>query len=85
MTGYVVTLLQLIIWSGFSVIEWLSHHDQPVFNGLMFVVFLYIAFLVGNSLIKSTKKTVLITFISLCIYFSIQYILSLIQIRTPFF
>lgn len=83
--GYVVVLLQLIIWSGYSVIEWLSHHDQRLFNGLMFGVFLYIAFLVGNTFIKSTKHTILITLISLIIYFLIQFFLSLIHIRSPFF
>lgn len=79
MKGYVVILLQLIIWSGYSVIEWLSKHDQPLYNGLMFLVFIYIAFLVGNALLKSAKKTLMMTVFSLLIYLSVQLSLSFIQ------
>ena len=81
MKGYVVILLQLMIWSGYSVIEWLSKHDQPLYNGLMFLVFIYIAFLVGNSLLKSAKKTLLMTVFSLLIYLSVQLSLSFIQAK----
>lgn len=79
MKGYVVILLQLMIWSGYSVIEWLSKHDQPLYNGLMFLVFIYIAFVVGNSLLKSAKRTAMITFFSLLIYSSVQFSLSFLQ------
>ncbi|WP_318504950.1 hypothetical protein [Bacillus sp. T3] len=81
MKGYVVILLQLMIWSGYSVIEWLSKHDQPLYNGLMFLIFIYIAFLVGNSLLKSAKKTLLMTVFSLLIYLSVQLSLSFIQAK----
>jgi hypothetical protein len=81
MKEYTVILLQLIIWSGFSFIEWLSKHDKQFYNALMFVVFMYIAFLLGNFIMKSARKTVVITFVSLLLYGSLQFSLTWIYSR----
>ncbi|MGJ7923118.1 hypothetical protein [Neobacillus sp. LXY-4] len=81
MKGYVVIMLQLIIWSGYTVIEWLSKHDHPLYNGLMFVIFIYIAFMIGNTLLKSTKKTVAITFFSLILYSSVHFTLTILHAK----
>jgi hypothetical protein len=81
MKGYVVILLQFIIWSAYSVIVWLSKHDLLIFNNLMFIVFLYIAFLIGNIFMKSTKKTVMITMISLFLYSVIHFSLPLLPLK----
>jgi hypothetical protein len=68
MRSYTVILLQLIIWSGYSLIEWLSKHDQALYNILMFLVFFYLAIMIGNFIIRSAKKTFLLTMISLSLY-----------------
>jgi hypothetical protein len=73
-----VIILQFIIWSGYTFIEWLSKHDQLVYKVMMFFVFFYLAFLVGNYFTKSTRKTLFITAFSLVIYTSLHYTLALI-------
>lgn len=77
--GYIVIILQLMIWSGYTVIEWLSKHDQSLFNWLMFLVFVYMAFVVGNYVLKSTRKTLFITMISLFLYSALHFSLPFIQ------
>ena len=74
---YSVLLLQWVIWSGYTFMEWLSKHDHPLYNGLMFVIFLYLAIKSGNYIIKSTRKTLLTTLLSLSIYISFYMTMSL--------
>ncbi|RSD28176.1 hypothetical protein EJA10_06885 [Mesobacillus subterraneus] len=78
MKVYTVLLLQLIIWSGYTFIEWLSKHDHPIYNGIMFLVFFYLAIIIGNYIIKSAKKTFFITLISLGLYASFHLTMSFI-------
>lgn len=70
---YVTLLIQLMIWSGFILIEWLSGNDRLLFKVLMFVVFFYLAFLIGKKIVCSTKLAIAITFFSLCIHFIFYY------------
>lgn len=70
-------MLQFIIWSGYSLIEWLSKHDQLIYKVIMFFVFFYLAFLIGNKVTKSARKTLFVTALSLVIYTSIHYTLEL--------
>lgn len=76
MKNYVVILIQLIIWSGYTLMEWLSKHDQILYNILMFCVFIYVAISTGNYFIKSIRKTVLLTMLSLTIYGMIHFTLN---------
>ncbi|WP_462409112.1 hypothetical protein [Neobacillus sp. Marseille-QA0830] len=76
MRVYVVILLQFIIWSGYTFIEWLSKHDQLIYKVIMFFVFFYIAFLIGNKVTQSVKKTLFITTLSLVIYTSLHYTMA---------
>ena len=80
MKEYAVILLQLMIWSGYSFMVWLSQHDQPLYNWLMFTVFLYLGFVLGNTIMKSTRKTVLITLFSIFLHATIQFSLSILNV-----
>ncbi|SEN31706.1 hypothetical protein SAMN05192533_11180 [Mesobacillus persicus] len=73
---YSVILLQWIIWSAYTFTEWLSKHDHPTYNVIMFLIFLYIGFNTGNIIIKSKKKTLLATLVSLSLYLSFHVTLS---------
>ncbi|WP_400246997.1 hypothetical protein AB3U99_09105 [Niallia sp. JL1B1071] len=77
---YTAILFQLIIWSGFSIIEWLSRHDLILYKVFMFGVFFYLAIIIGNTIIKSTRKTMLATMISLAIYGSFHLIMTIISV-----
>lgn len=76
MRVYIVMLLQLIIWSGFTFIEWLSKHDQLIYKVIMFFVFFYLAFIIGNQITKSVRKSLFITAFSLVIYASFHYTMA---------
>ncbi|MGG0720310.1 hypothetical protein ABE096_22420 [Robertmurraya massiliosenegalensis] len=77
MKNYVVMLIQLMIWSFYTLLEWLSKYDQLIYNVAMFIVFVYLAMVTSNLILKSAKKTVGITFISLIVYSVIQILLNL--------
>ncbi|MCD4838367.1 hypothetical protein LRS37_05655 [Neobacillus sedimentimangrovi] len=76
MRTYIVMLLQFIIWSGYTLIEWLSKHDLLIYKVIMFFVFFYLAFIIGNQIIKSLSKTLFITNVSLVLYTSIHFTLA---------
>ncbi|AZU61367.1 hypothetical protein [Neobacillus mesonae] len=78
MKSYVVVLLQFIIWSGYTFIEWLSKHDQLIYKVIMFFVFFYLAFIIGNKVTQSAGKTFFITTLSLVIYASIHYTMAML-------
>ncbi|MCM3568748.1 hypothetical protein M3183_11705 [Neobacillus mesonae] len=78
MKVYVVMLLQFMIWSGYTFIEWLSKHDQLIYKVIMFFVFFYLAFIIGNKVTNSAKKTFFITTLSLVVYTSIHYTMALL-------
>ncbi|KXG10397.1 hypothetical protein AT864_00988 [Anoxybacillus sp. P3H1B] len=72
MKEYVVFLSQMMIWSSFSLIEWLSGRDRPLFRGLLLCIFLYFAFLLARKMGLRTKKAIWITLLTAIIYFSCQ-------------
>jgi len=76
---YTVILIQLIIWSGFTFIEWLSKYDQLFFKVMMFFIFFYLALIIGNYIVKSIRKTFYITTLSLGLYGSIQFTMSVLN------
>jgi hypothetical protein len=76
MRAYIVMILQFIIWSGYTFIEWLSKHDQLIYKVFMFFIFFYLAYLIGNNVTKSSRKTLFITTLSLVIYTSLHYTMA---------
>ncbi|MED3552353.1 hypothetical protein P4449_17975 [Cytobacillus praedii] len=79
MKTYTALLLQLIIWSGYTFIEWLSRYDQLLYKVLMFFVFFYIAIIIGNTIMKSVKKTLFITSLSLTLYASFHFTMAFLN------
>jgi hypothetical protein len=77
MRTYIVILIQLMIWSGYTLIEWLSKHDQLVYKVIMFFVFFYLAYFIGSALIKQSRKAIFVTVFSLTIYGSFHYTMIL--------
>lgn len=65
---YTVVIIQFMVWSGFSFIEWLSTYDGVIYKTIMFLIFFYLAVMFGNQIIQSTKKTMFTTLVSLCLY-----------------
>jgi hypothetical protein len=73
MKEYFVFLIQMLIWSGFSFIEWLSGRDRPFFRGMLLCIFLYIAFLLARKMGLRTRKALITTMVTVIVYFSCQH------------
>ena len=76
MKNYLVILFQLIVWSGYTLAEWLSANDRLVFKVCMFFIFSYLAVYIGKIFLKTNKQTLLITVISLGCYGALQVLLE---------
>ncbi|GIN74439.1 hypothetical protein J14TS2_49140 [Bacillus sp. J14TS2] len=74
--NYVAALIQIMIWSGFHVAQWLSGKDRFLAKVLLFLVFFYLAYLVARKIIGSKGATILTTIMSLCTYISLQFLLQ---------
>ncbi|MGE7183050.1 hypothetical protein ACQKKK_03380 [Peribacillus sp. NPDC006672] len=74
--NYLVILFQLIVWSGYTLVEWLSVNDRFVSKVFMFLVFSYLAIYIGKMILKSNKRTMLVTVISLLCYGILQILLE---------
>ncbi|MBS4177271.1 hypothetical protein KHA89_07005 [Bacillus sp. FJAT-49731] len=79
MKKYVALLLQLIIWSGFTMAQWLSGKDHFFSKIILFVVFFYLAFLLARMIVKSNKLTLWITIMSLSTYGMLHLLLSYVM------
>lgn len=75
MKVYTVIIIQLMIWSGFTFVEWLSSYDWIIYKIIMFFIFFYLAIVIANQFIHSTRKTFVTTFLSLSIYSVIHIIM----------
>ncbi|AZV42107.1 hypothetical protein BAOM_1497 [Peribacillus asahii] len=75
---YCVFLFQLIIWSSYTLAEWLSMNDRFFYKSLMFLLFSYFAIYIGKLILQSTKQTLLVTVMSLFCYAVLQICLEVI-------
>lgn len=76
MAFYFVFLLQLMIWSGYTLAAWLSEGDRARFQWLMFAVFLYLGILVAKKFLPSNKNVAFVTISSLMVFALIQHALD---------
>ncbi|WP_338451904.1 hypothetical protein R4Z09_08555 [Niallia oryzisoli] len=72
---YTVIIIQFMIWSGFTFIEWLSTLDWYIYKIMMFFIFFYLAIVIGNQFIHSTRKTMFVTVFSLSLYSFIHIVM----------
>jgi len=75
---YSVVIIQFIIWSGFTLIEWLSTYDWFVYKIIMFFIFFYLAITIGNQILRSSRKTLATTLLSLSLYSMIHILMIII-------
>lgn len=72
MKVYVIGLIQVLIWSTFSLVTWLSRSDSLFAKGILLVIFCYLAFLIANKIGLTRKSSFLITAISFLFFFSFE-------------
>ena len=75
---YSVVIIQFIIWSGFTLIEWLSKYDWFVYKIIMFFIFLNLAITIGNQILQSSRKTITVTVLSLFLYSTMHILMVII-------
>ncbi|MGN1385749.1 MAG: hypothetical protein ACI4XS_04010 [Bacillus sp. (in: firmicutes)] len=73
---YVVLILQWIVWSCFTLAEWLSQHDRFVFKAVMFTLFFQMSLVIGKKILKSSFTAVFMTVISLVTYLAVHVVLQ---------
>jgi hypothetical protein len=72
MKVYVIGLIQVLIWSTFSLVTWLSRSDSLFAKGILLGIFCYLAFLIANKIGLTRKSSFLITAISFLCFFSFE-------------
>ncbi|EDL62896.1 hypothetical protein BSG1_18020 [Bacillus sp. SG-1] len=72
MKNYIAFLLQLIVWSVFTIAQWLSNKDHIEYKWIMFIVFFYLGFIVAKKILQSSRLTLIVTIISLSTFFSLK-------------
>ncbi|PFG06880.1 hypothetical protein [Bacillus sp. es.034] len=69
MKSYIAFLVQMILWSVFSIAEWISEKDHIEYKWIMFVLFFYLAFMAARKIVQSRRLTLFITSFSLTCFF----------------
>ncbi|WP_110112413.1 hypothetical protein [Bacillus sp. CGMCC 1.16541] len=67
-----VWCIQLIIWSGYTVIEMISNRDQLLAKVILFFVFAYLAYLVAETTLKKKKSAFSTTLMTFTTFFICQ-------------
>ncbi len=75
---YTVMIIQFMIWSGFTLIEWLSTNDWFIYKLIMFFIFFYLAISIGDYMLRSSRKTIAITVLSLSSYSTMHVVMQFI-------
>ena len=79
MKRYIVFMLQWIVWSGYTLAEWLSRHDKWLFKAIMFALFFQLAVLIAQKVLKTKLQTGAVTMLSLAAYLIAQQLLLYIM------
>ncbi|MCC3357631.1 hypothetical protein [Bacillus sp. REN16] len=72
MKVYVIGLIQILIWSAFSLVTWLSGSDRFLAKGILLIIFCYVAFLIAFKIGLTRKGSLLVTAISFICFFSFE-------------
>ncbi|WP_077617673.1 hypothetical protein [Bacillus sinesaloumensis] len=69
---YVIGLIQILIWSAFSLVTWLSQSDSMFAKVILLIIFCYVAFLIATKIGLTRKGSLLVTVISFLCFFSFE-------------
>ncbi|MCA1029900.1 hypothetical protein LCL95_02490 [Bacillus timonensis] len=72
MRVYLIVLLQLLLWSLYSFIEWFAKYDGVKSKGILLIVFIYLAFLMANSIGLPKKYALVTTVTTMLSFFALQ-------------
>ncbi|WP_453997235.1 hypothetical protein [Bacillus nitroreducens] len=72
MKVYVIGLFQVLIWSIFSFVTWLSRSDSLVAKAILLIIFCYFAFLIAIKIGLTRKSSLLTTIITFLSFFTFE-------------
>jgi hypothetical protein len=72
MKNYTVVIIQFLIWSLYSIVEWVSRSDGYKSKIILLFIFSYFAFLTASKFGFTRRRAVLTTIATVCIFFTCQ-------------
>lgn len=73
MKQYIILLLHCVIWSGYTLIVWLSKYDHTLYKVILFVIFAFFAYSCAKKIALTKKIALFTTGMSLVIYYILRY------------
>ncbi|PGT80666.1 hypothetical protein COD11_20495 [Bacillus sp. AFS040349] len=67
-TWSLLSVTHLLLWSSYSVIEWLSKKDSFLAKIILLVMFFYLSYLIAYTLIKARKNAIYFSLFSLLLF-----------------
>lgn len=71
----IVSFFHYVIWTGFSIVLFLSKRDKMHYKILLFFVFLYVAYTIAHVMMHSRKQAITLTACNSLFFFSIKMML----------
>lgn len=78
MNYWLLSVIQALLWCGFSIVVWLSHRDHFNAKLFLFLVFSYLAYLIAKNFYHTSKKALSISCINTFLFFSCKYCFSIL-------
>ena len=63
-----LSCIHIILWSGYSVIEWLSNKDSLLAKSILLLMFFYLSYLIALTLMEKRKAAIIFSISSLVTY-----------------
>ncbi|MGM0873498.1 MAG: hypothetical protein ACQEWV_01650 [Bacillota bacterium] len=68
LTWSFVYCYHLLLWSGYSIVDWLSKKDSIIAKTILLIMFFYLAYLIAFTILKTRKRAILISFLTLLFF-----------------
>ncbi|MBZ5748764.1 MULTISPECIES: hypothetical protein [Metabacillus] len=57
-----------ILWSGYSIVRWLSNKDSLMAKSILLILFFYLSYLLAFTQLKTRKRAIIISLCSLLLF-----------------
>jgi hypothetical protein len=72
MKQYIVMLIHCLIWSGYTIVEWLADKDRLEAKIMLLLIFSYFAYLTAHSCGISKRKSFVTTICTMVLFFTLK-------------
>lgn len=78
-TWSLLSCSHLLLWSSYSIIDWLSKKDSFLAKLILLIMFFYLSYLIAYTLIKTRRIAVFFSVLSLVLFGIAQQIIVYIK------